>query len=159
MELAVLHFKRQMPPSLDKQDCIKAGATCTIRVSGGYLKLTEIAFPDGEDKPGSATADGVVMGKHVHGVVKLQGNQLPLGHFVPAREDPEPYIAARTQAEGGAADQDDKPPKWAETAAAEGLPLEDEAGLPGNASSIQRFLPKYGGAVLKRSRADLRHKF
>ena len=56
-------------------------------------------------------------------------------------------------------DQDDKPPKWAETAAAEGLPLEDEAGLPGNASSIQRFLPKYGGAVLKRSRADLRHKF
>jgi hypothetical protein len=76
------------------------------------------------------------------------------------REDPEPYIAARQHAEVGAADQDDKPPKWAETAAApEGSPLEDEAGLPGNASSIQRFSPKYGGAVLKRSRTDLRHKF
>ena len=160
VELVFLPFKHQMPPALDKQDCIKAGAKCTIRVSGGYLKLTDIAFPDGEDKPGSATADGVVMGKHVHGVVKLQGNQLPLGHFVSAREDPEPYIVARQHAEVGAADQDDKPPMWAETAAApEGSPLEDEADLPGNASSIQRFSPKYGGAVLKRSRADLRHKF
>ena len=135
----------RMPPALDSQSCIKAGATCTIRVAGGYLKLTDIAFPDGESKPGSATADGVVKGKHVHGVVKLRGNQLPLGHFVPAREDAEPYIAARQQADEQAA------------GAATGSPLDDgAAGLPGNASAIQRFSAKYGGTILKRSRADLR---
>ena len=55
------------------QDCIKAGATCVIRVAGGYLKLTDIAFPNGESEPGSAEADGVIKGKHVHGKVNLKG--------------------------------------------------------------------------------------
>ncbi len=144
----------RMPPALDSQSCIKAGATCTIRVAGGYLKLTDITFPHGEGKPGSATADGVVKGKHVHGVVKLRGNQLPLGHFVPAREDAEPYIAARQQADEQAAGAEDGAAAAAPPASS---PLDDDAaGLPGNASAIQRFSARYGGTVLKRSRVDLR---
>ena len=137
----------RMPPSLDKQDCIKAGATCTIRVAGGYLKLTDIQFPAGESEAGSAEADGVIKGKHVHGKVTLQGNQLPLGHFVPARDDPEPYIAARHAREGqeGAGDGENAE-----------VPDKDDDSLPGNASSVLRFSAKYGGHVIKRSRADLR---
>ena len=138
-----------MPAALDQQDCIKAGATCTIRVAGGYLKLTNIEFPAGEAEKGSADADGVIKGKHVHGRVTLQGNQLPLGHFIPAREDPEPYIAARLKREEQDTDA-------AAAAAAAVAAAADEGALPGNASSVLRFSGKYGGRVIKRSRADLR---
>lgn len=135
----------QMPRKLDKQDCIKAGATCTIRVSGGYLKLAEIVFPDGESEPGMAEADGVINGKHVHGVVHLKGNQLPGGRFIPARDDPEPFIAARKQASEQEGD-----------AAATYAAQEDDNALPGNASATLRFSSKYGGTIVKRSRTDLR---
>ena len=138
----------QMPPRLDKQDCIKAGATCTIRISGGYLQLTDIVFPDGESEPGSAEADGVVNGKHVHGVVHLKGNQLPSGHFIPARDDPEPYMAAREQAseqEGETSEQE-----------SDAVAVQDDHALPGNGSAILQFSSRYGGTVVKRSRADLR---
>jgi hypothetical protein len=145
--VALNHVDYQMPPSLDKQDCIKAGATCTIRVAGGYLKLTDIQFPAGQSEAGSAEADGVIKGKHVHGKVTLQGNQLPLGHFVPARDDPEPYIAARRAREEQEGDSDGEKAE---------VPHEDDDALPGNASSVLRFSAKYGGHVIKRSRADLR---
>jgi hypothetical protein len=89
-------------PHLDPQSCIKAGATCTIRVLGGYLTLTDIAFPHGDSKSGSAKASGMIQGVHVHGMVSLKGNELPYpGHFVPAREDAEPHIAARKDASAG----------------------------------------------------------
>ncbi len=123
-----------MPERLDEQDCIKAGATCTIRVTGGYLKLTDITFPHDDSQPGSALADGVIKGTHVHGMLNVQGNQLPLGHFIPAREDAEPDVAAHnaTVEQGGKQD-------------AAGDPKLGEGGdLPGNASSTLQF---WGGSV------------
>ena len=79
-------------------DCIKPGATCTVHVPGGVLTLTNIAFPDGESKPGSAHAEGIVHGEHVRGVVTVSeaANQR-WRRSVQAGNDPEPDMASREE--------------------------------------------------------------
>ena len=79
-------------------DCIRPGATCTVHVPGGVLTLTNIAFPDGESKPGSAHAEGIVHGEHVRGVVTVSeaANQR-WRRSVQAGNDPEPDMASREE--------------------------------------------------------------
>jgi hypothetical protein len=51
--------------------CIYGNEECVIAIKGGSLKLSDFKFPEGDGKPGKATASGYINGQFVSGEVDL----------------------------------------------------------------------------------------
>ena len=62
--------------------CLRSQDDCVVAVPGGSLKLWDVQFPNGKQKPGIADAVGYVYGKFVTGRIKLSPLEGPAGKSV-----------------------------------------------------------------------------